>query len=169
MRKSVFAAIILLAIASVTLVAYINSIYNDSIQPTSNNTLFADVNDNSFITLLHRKSLAELTLEVAQTPRKRAQGLMFREELAPNSGMFFLFNREQPLSFWMKDTSVSLDIIFLNSELKVTTISSNTKTNQTTEIYTAKVDSQYVIETIAGWALEHDVQVGDYFDIISSK
>mgnify|MGYP001178256055 CR=1 FL=1 len=94
---------------------------------------------------------------------------MFRNELDYNSGMFFIFPSEQNLSFWMKNTSIALDIIFLDKDLKVTSIFSNTKILQTTEFYDSKTPSQYVIEVIAGWAQNHSVREGDFFEIASTK
>lgn len=127
------------------------------------------INDNSIITLEHVNSGNTLTLEVAATEQKRQSGLMFRDKLNKDEGMFFIFGSERDLSFWMKNTSISLDIIFLDKDLKVTSISSNTKILQTAEIYDSKTPAQFVIETLAGWALQHQVQEGDFFKIAGVK
>lgn len=127
------------------------------------------INDNSIITLEHVNSGNTLALEVAATEQKRQSGLMFRDQLNKDEGMFFIFGSERDLSFWMKNTSISLDIIFLDKNLKVTSISSNTKILQTSEIYDSKSPAQFVIETLAGWALQHQVQEGDSFTIVSIK
>ena len=55
-------------------------------------------------------------VEIAQTPKQRAQGLMFRQDLAEDHGMLFDFNENGRHSFWMKNTLVPLDIIWINSE-----------------------------------------------------
>jgi len=55
-----------------------------------------------------------LEVEIARTKKQREKGLMFREELGWNEGMLFIFPEEQLLSFWMKDTSIPLSIVFLD-------------------------------------------------------
>jgi len=61
-----------------------------------------------------------LEVEVAKTKRQRARGLMYRKELGKNEGMLFIFREEQYLSFWMKDTSIPLSIVFLDKNGVVT-------------------------------------------------
>ena len=56
-----------------------------------------------------------LSVEIADTPRLRNKGLMFREDLPPNHGMLFVFNNEARRSFWMKNTPLSLDILFFDA------------------------------------------------------
>lgn len=125
--------------------------------------------DNSIVVLNHKQSNTKITLEVASTNQKRKTGLMFRESLAENTGMLFIFPAETELSFWMKDTSISLDMIFLNSELQVTTIHNNTKPNQITEFYDSSKPSQYVVEVPAGWANQNSLANGDLFEVVSIK
>ncbi len=64
----------------------------------------------------------KFTVEVAQDTETKAQGLMFREKLPENHGMLFVFDREKYHRFWMKNTSISLDIIWISSEGKVVDI-----------------------------------------------
>lgn len=135
----------------------------------SNTYQLQEVTNNSIIELLHINSGQLLTLETATTPSKRQQGLMFRKDLQPNGGMFFIFSHEAIQSFWMQNTSISLDIIFLDKNLKVISVASNTKPNQTSEIYTSKSPSMFVIETIAGWTYSSNVKEGDYFEVKSIK
>jgi len=127
------------------------------------------ITDDSVVILKHIPTNATLELEVASTPQKRQSGLMFINKLADNTGMFFIFPSETKLSFWMMNTSISLDMIFLNKDLKVTSISSNTKPRQIEETYDAKSNSQFVIETLAGWANSYNINEGDLFEIVSIK
>ena len=59
------------------------------------------------------------TVEVATTPAQLSQGLMFREQLAPNAGMLFLYPDDKPRTFWMKNTPLPLDIIFIGNDGRV--------------------------------------------------
>lgn len=65
-------------------------------------------------------------VELALTPRQRAHGLMFREEMAPDAGMLFLFEREAPRSFWMKNTYLPLDILFIDRTGRIVSIAPDT-------------------------------------------
>ena len=60
-----------------------------------------------------------IEVEIADSPEERGKGLMFREELCDDCGMLFVFDEPRKQSFWMKDTLIELDIIFINSDLEV--------------------------------------------------
>lgn len=65
-------------------------------------------------------------VEVARTPQEQAQGLMFRERLGANEGMVFPFPTPRPASFWMKNTLIPLDMIFVRSDGSIARIAANT-------------------------------------------
>lgn len=103
----------------------------------------------------------QLDLEVASTPAEQEQGLMYRTELAQGHGMLFVFDVADTYTFWMKNTFISLDIIFLDPDLKVVTIYQNALINQTNVTYKATSPAQYVIETTAGWSTAVGLQQND--------
>lgn len=71
--------------------------------------------------------LYHFDVEVADTFARRAQGLMHRESLAPDAGMLFLFEEVQPLSFWMKNTLIPLDMLFIAPDGRIINIHERTK------------------------------------------
>ncbi|PIR25571.1 MAG: hypothetical protein COV43_04285 [Deltaproteobacteria bacterium CG11_big_fil_rev_8_21_14_0_20_42_23] len=101
-----------------------------------------------------------VTVEVAKTPEQRAQGLMNREALPQQNGMWFVFDQEVEDSFWMKDTFIPLDIIFVGKDLKVVSIIENTVPESTELLHSAK-PYKYVLEVNAGFVKQHKIEVGD--------
>jgi len=100
-----------------------------------------------------------IEVEIASTEPERARGLMWRDDLAEDQGMLFLFPSEKPLSFWMKNTPLSLDIIFVSSDRRVVSIAAAT-TPYSTEPIPSRRPARYVVETRAGFCAENGVTVG---------
>jgi hypothetical protein len=101
-----------------------------------------------------------VTVEVADTDATRTVGLMYRRELGENAGMLFIFETTMPLSFWMKNTVLPLDMIFIGEDRKIVGIVKNAVPFTTTS---RKVDgaSRYVLEVNAGFSDKHGVKAGD--------
>ena len=70
--------------------------------------------------------LHHFTVEVARTPEQQAQGLMHRQSLAPDRGMIFLYDPPQQTAFWMKNTLIPLDMIFIRADGTIARIAENT-------------------------------------------
>lgn len=104
----------------------------------------------------------EINLEVAQTPQEKATGLMYRTALADDRGMLFLFQPAQPISFWMKNTLIPLDMVFLRDGI-VKEIASKVPpcTSDPCPSYGAGTNVDQVIELRGGRAAELGLKVGD--------
>jgi len=102
------------------------------------------------------------TLEIAQTFKEKQQGLMYRKELPENQGMIFVYNYESPKSFWMKNTLIPLDLIFINSSDYITDIKENFQPciKNPCETYSSN-PAQNIIEINAGLVDELELEIGD--------
>jgi uncharacterized membrane protein (UPF0127 family) len=109
-------------------------------------------------------------VEVADTPSKREMGLQYRRDLAADRGMIFLFPAESQQSFWMKNTPLPLDMIFINRERKIVGIVEQTAPFSL-DPRSVGAPSQYVLEINGGLAKRHAIKAGDAvrFDGIPQK
>ncbi|MFA6004325.1 MAG: DUF192 domain-containing protein [Elusimicrobiota bacterium] len=105
-----------------------------------------------------------ISADVADTPAGRQRGLMFRKTLAPDYGMLFVFPFEADMSFWMKNTWVSLDIVFIGRDKRITRVHERVRpsTDKTTDEAVARVHglAQYVLELPAGAARRYKLRAG---------
>jgi hypothetical protein len=99
-------------------------------------------------------------VEVADTPAKREMGLQYRRELARDRGMIFLFPTESQQNFWMKNTPIPLDMIFINRDRKIVGIVEQT-VPFSLDARSVGAPSQYVLEIGGGLAKRSGIQPGD--------
>lgn len=99
-------------------------------------------------------------VEIADTPAKREMGLQYRNELADDQGMLFLFPAEEVLTFWMKNTPIPLDMIFIGSDLKIVGIARDAVPFSTTT-RSVGVPSRFVLEIKGGLAKQKGIETGD--------
>src|SRR6266852_7947599 len=99
-------------------------------------------------------------VELAVTPEEQARGLMFRRELPEMQGMLFDFHREQPTSFWMKNTYVPLDMIFIRGDGRILRIAENTVPLSETLVPSGG-PVRAVLEVIGGTAKKLGIAPGD--------
>ena len=123
-------------------------------------------NDDDIVTVRFGEQGARLNLEVARSEAATREGLMFRTQMDENNGMIFIFESEGPRTFWMKNTKLSLDIIYLDSEYEIVRIYNNTKSDQIEERYPSIGPAQYAIEVNAGWAENNNLQIGDKLKLL---
>jgi uncharacterized membrane protein (UPF0127 family) len=106
-------------------------------------------------------------VEIAADDQTRAMGLMFRDQLAEDQGMFFLFRREAPRSFWMMNTRIPLDIIYLDRDLRVVSIIANARPCRGSPCpsYPSRGPAQFVLEINAGRAAALGLEPGDQLSV----
>lgn len=107
------------------------------------------------------------TVTIADDDQSRARGLMFVDELPDDQGMLFVFRREAPRAFWMRNTRIPLDIIYLDAEFQVVTIIKNAKPCRTQRCpsYPSVKPAQYVLELNGGMSDQLGLEVGDVITV----
>ena len=104
---------------------------------------------------------AEFCVEIASSSEERQRGLMFREELGLGDGMMFVYDQPQSVSFWMKNTSIPLDIIFADSNGFISKVFKNAVPFSEAAIFGGH-NVQYVIEINAGLTEALDIVAGNF-------
>lgn len=140
-KKNLFAIIVILFISILFLIVFI-------VPKEKNKVCF---NENCF------------NVEVVSDQEELSKGLMFRDSLNKNSGMLFVFPEEDFYSFWMKNTLIPLDIIWINSDKEVVFIKKNVQPclENSCESFTSNEKALYVLELNSGIANEIGLEVGD--------
>ena len=106
-------------------------------------------------------------VEIAKSPKQRAKGLMFRKNLGSYKGMLFIFPEEKEYAFWMKNTLIALDIIWINKDKKVVHIERNVQPcrKEKCQIIKPSKKAIYVLEVNAGATDKIGLKVGDELTI----
>jgi len=114
-------------------------------------------NKSATVTIVNQK----FNVEIARTSSEREKGLMNRKSLSTNAGMLFIFPSSDIYPFWMKNTLIPLDIIWINDGkiIEITTL--QPESPQNTPTYTPKNKANYVIELNANTAKKYNFQLND--------
>ena len=108
-------------------------------------------------------------VELATDDASRARGLMFRETLAPNAGMLFVFDDEEPRAFWMHNCKISLDILYFDHDFKLVSSALSVPPcsldPSQRPSYASENPAKYVLELAAGRATEIGAVVGDKLSV----
>jgi uncharacterized membrane protein (UPF0127 family) len=110
--------------------------------------------------IITSQGVLPFSVEVMRTDEERARGLMFRKELPEGRGMLFDFRPEQPVSMWMKNTLISLDMIFIRADGRILRIAENTEV-ESEKIIPSGGPVRGVLEVIAGTARKLGIKPGD--------
>ena len=113
--------------------------------------------------LLSRERAVTVRVEIAETPGTRRTGLMHRRRLPPDAGMAFLFETPTVYSFWMKNTLIPLDIIWIDKQKRVAHVKTNVPPCKAEPCpsYPPNVPARYVLEVSGGVAAQHGLKAGD--------
>ncbi|MDB4970935.1 MAG: hypothetical protein JWN44_6624 [Myxococcales bacterium] len=112
------------------------------------------------VVLATRAGELHVKVEIARNDPERQRGLMFRQKLESGRGMIFLFEHPERLKFWMKNTYIPLDMIFIGADKRVVGIEENAEPLTLQSRGPDDADSQFVLEVPGGWARTHGVERG---------
>jgi uncharacterized protein len=110
--------------------------------------------------IVTKKGVQVFSVEMATTDEEKTTGLMYRKELADGKGMLFDFSPPQEISMWMKNTYISLDMIFIQADGRILRIAENTEP-LSTKIISSGGLAKGVLEVIAGTAKKYGIEPGD--------
>ena len=116
--------------------------------------------DTRALEIASKTGVHAFAVEMATTDAERAQGLMNRKELPEGQGMLFDFHRDQEVGFWMRNTYIPLDMIFIRSDGRIMRIAENTEP-LSEKIVPSNSPVRGVLEVIAGTARKLGIAVGD--------
>lgn len=116
--------------------------------------------DLQVLEIVTKRGVRSFSVEMAVTPAELSRGLMFRTELPEGRGMLFDFKQEQPIAMWMKNTPLSLDMIFIRSDGIIIRIAENT-TPESTKTIPSGSPARAVLEVVAGTARKQGIAPGD--------
>lgn len=121
------------------------------------------VKEGEVVFLHGDRRIRKIDVEIAENDTERQKGLMFRPFLSDSVGMLFVFDEPSPQSFWMRNTMISLDIIYVGQDKKIVSIQKNAKP-YSEESLPSFGDAQYVVEVNGGYCDKYGIQVGDKVD-----
>ena len=133
------------------------------ITPTPHEVQFTKEGELSFFRETTADKIAQIDIEIADTPAERARGLAYRSSLPLDAGMLFIFASAGPLTFWMKDTFISLDIVFVSDAKQIVSIARHT-VPLSAALIPSGGDAMYVVEVNAGFCDSHGIREGDRID-----
>jgi len=135
-------------------------------QPTTSKASSLNFKKEGTLTFLKADGSTPIQLidiEVAATDQERQQGMMHRRFMSEGTGMLFLSDRDEPQSFWMKNTYVALDIIYIKSDKTIVSMQKNAQPLSETSLPSSE-DAQYVLEVPGGYCDTQGIGIGDKVD-----
>jgi len=158
MRQSTITAIILVCLAIVFCAWYFFP-HSSNSGPDLNKTSPQDV---AF--MLPNGTSDTVYVQVADTLQEQEKGLMNVTDLPEDDGMLFVFDTVQPESFWMENTPLPLDMVFVSDNLTINDINYNA-TPESQAVFTSDAPCKYVVEVNGGYCVDHGIGIGDKIEI----
>ena len=157
--------IVLLVIVIFVLLAIRPNYKNNSKPASSRRTeiKFKKEGELSFYKKNTKQEIRNIDIEISENDHERMIGLMYRYKMDENTGMLFIMDREELQSFWMKNTYISLDIIYLDKDLKIVSIQKYTQPLNEAPLPSYK-KAKYILEVVAGYCDKYKIEEGDYIN-----
>ena len=127
-------------------------------QPSANEPVFREDGRLQFLTA-ENSIISEVSIEIAETVQSREQGMMYRTSMEPDHAMLFIFDRSEPRRFWMANTYISLDLLFVNEALEIVRVARYAQPQSQEGIDCPEL-ARYVVEVIGGYADTHGLIEG---------
>jgi len=166
----IVATLLVLIIVIGSLIIFVNPVKKPVRKPAGNmneqpvtsspKPVFRKDGELRFMTGKSDKIIISIDIEVADDNAEREQGLMYRDTMAQNAGMLFLMDTEETQTFWMKNTILPLDILYVDSDRRIVSIHKNCTPYSLAQIVSAK-PALYVVEVNAGYTDKHSIKVND--------
>ncbi|MGX5818843.1 DUF192 domain-containing protein [Chitinophaga lutea] len=128
--------------------------------PAASGPVFRKEGTLAFISKAKGDTISTIDIEIAESDDERARGLMDRRSMPENQGMLFIFQAPEEQSFWMKNTYISLDIIYVDENMEIVSVQKYA-TPLSEESLPSFKKAQYVVETVAGYVDKMKIQYGD--------
>ncbi len=136
----------------------------EAVAPEEETTVAGAGTPESSVTITNSAgALVPVMVEIADTNAERQRGLMERDELAEDAGMLFVFDREEPRSFWMRNTRIPLSIAYIDAEGRIVDIKDMEPFDET-PVPSAE-PAQYALEVNQGFFAEQGIEVGDVAEL----
>lgn len=160
-KTYIYTAVSIIAVA--LLVIYVMWNGDDKMSVAENESINIKFNKQGSLAFVSKESndtISIIDIEVAKNDQERARGLMYRKSIPENAGMLFVFDYEDIQSFWMKNTYIALDMLFVNENKEIVTIHMNTSPMKEWN-YASTAPSLYVVEVNAGYCVKNNIKEGD--------
>lgn len=113
-------------------------------------------------------TIKDIVIEIADNDKDRSQGMMYRSSMPDSTGMLFVFEQPKEQSFWMKNTSISLDILYVDENGEIVTLHKYTTPYSENKI-PSYGEAKYVVEVLGGFTNRYQIDKGDKISYIQQQ